>query len=692
MRSYLGLFLLLLLTRSASAELLEEIETGNLASFQHAGSLSEVVCHPDGVHVLSSSRDQCVRLWSIQSGQLVRRFTAPYCGDMWGIRFIKEGEEFLAASGSGKVYRFEVATGTVLSSYKQSGTAYRIAVHPDGKRFVGTDSKNNATLWEIETGRLVRKFVGHTDDVYTAIIVNDGKTLITGSDDATVRQWNLESGECLETLKNSPTFGSVFTLALSPDKARFAMVSGDNYVRVFDSGTLKELWKTKLKQEGEVICWSPDGSMVASTSDDSHLYLLNTDDGKIIRKIKTPRSSHTPITFTNDGKMLISGGDYVLHLHKVETGERVEPGMGFSKKYNSYDHIAVAPGGSRIYLADGSSLEIRDRTDPSLNKKLTDSREVSAMALSKDGKFIATGGSRGTITVRDTVRFEVVGTMSTKARVNALAFLADGVRLISGGDDKQAVLWAIHSGKRIREFKGHTDDILSLIISPDGRQMVTTARDLSVRLWSVLDGEEQALYLLDGQRPNSVSYLDGGRSLVVAMNEKEVWGRILPRIVSKVEMEIKDVRAFVKRLGDEHFEVREKALLELGGYGKQVIPLLKEMKSEDPEIRTRIQGLPDFIRGVMAKTGLKEIYELEDDLALVATDPLGEFWAGALGTGGASRLIVGETIPERSTVRVLSTVSQDHGCLQISFSPDGNYIGTVNADGTYSLFKMNRAQ
>ena len=95
---------------------------------------------------------------------------------MWGIRFIKEGKEFLAASGSGKVYRFEVATGTVLSSYKQSGTAYRIAVHPDGKRFVGTDSKNNATLWEIETGRLVRKFVGHTDDVYTAIIVNDGKT------------------------------------------------------------------------------------------------------------------------------------------------------------------------------------------------------------------------------------------------------------------------------------------------------------------------------------------------------------------------------------------------------------------------------------------------------------------------------------------------------------------------------------
>ncbi len=692
MRTFPGLFLLLFSILPVSGGFLEEVETGNLASFQHAGSLSEVVCHPDGVHVLSSSRDQCVRLWVIQSGQLVRKFSAPGCGDMWGIRFIKEGKEFLGASESGKIYRFEVATGKVLKTYQQSGTAYRISVHPDGKHFIGTDSRNNATLWEIETGRSVRNFAGHTDDIYTAIIVNDGKTLITGSDDTTVRQWSLETGECLKTLKNKPTFEDIFTLALSPDKARFAMVSGDDYVRVFDSETLKERWKTKLKEEGEVVCWSPDGSMVASTSDDGHLYLLNSEDGAIIRKIKTPRNSHTPIAFTNDGKSLISGGDYVLHLHAVETGERVEPELGFSKKYLSYDHIAVAPEGSRIYLADGSTWEFRDRINPSLNQKFQEAKEVNAMALSRDGKFIATADSRGTITVRDTVKFVVVRTMSTKASVNALAFLPDGLRLLSGGDDKQAVLWAIESGKKIREFKGHTDDVLSLAISRDGQQLVTTARDKSVRLWSVSDGEEQAFYLLKDERPNSVAYLDGGRSLVVAINKRDVWGRILPKIVRKVEMKVEDVHAFVKMLGDESFEAREKALAELAGYGRQVVPVLREIKSEDPEVRTRIQGLPNFIRGVMAQKGLKKIDELEDDLALVATDPLGEFWAGALGTEGSSRLIIGETIPKEAAVRVLSTVDQNHGCLQISFSPDGSYLGTVNADGTYSLFKVNRAR
>ena len=88
----------------ATADILTEVETGNLAGFQHGGSVSEVVCHPDGVHVLSSSRDQCVRLWEIETGKLIRRFTEDGCGDMWGIRIIREGKEFLAASSSCLLY------------------------------------------------------------------------------------------------------------------------------------------------------------------------------------------------------------------------------------------------------------------------------------------------------------------------------------------------------------------------------------------------------------------------------------------------------------------------------------------------------------------------------------------------------------------------------------------------------------
>ena len=270
---------------------------------------------------------------------------------MWGIRFIKEGKEFLAASSSNKVYRFEVATGRVLRTYSHPDDAYRIALHPDGKHFVATGDGNIAILWELETGKKIRQFAGHTSDVYSAIIAEDGKKLITGSSDDTIKQWDLETGECLKTLKEKPKYDDVFTLAASPDRKQFAVVSDDHHVRVFDSISLEEIWKVKLKQEGQVVAWAPNGKWVATASDDGHLYLLNANDGKVVRKIKTAGSSHTPVTFSNDSTMLISGGDWILHLHDVVTGERIKPGMGFSGHLRAYDAVAIGMGGQKIYTA-----------------------------------------------------------------------------------------------------------------------------------------------------------------------------------------------------------------------------------------------------------------------------------------------------------------------------------------------------
>jgi WD40 repeat protein len=669
---------------------LEEMETSGLASFQHAGSVSEVVCHPDGIHVLSSARDQCVRLWEVKSGKLVRRFTVPGCGDMWGIRFLNKGKEFLAASSSNDVFRFEVETGKVLQKYSHSGTAYRLAVLPDEKSFVCTDGSNRAILWETATGKKLQTFSGHSEDVYTAIIVNDGKTLITGSEDKSVRQWKIETGKCLKTITDKPAFGDVYTLTPSPDRKRFAMVSDDGHARVFDSATLKEVWKTKLKDEGEVVAWAPDNSLIATTSDDENLYLMDPKNGKIKRKIKTARNAHTPITFSNDSKFIISGGDYILHVHDAKTGERVEPGLGYPDKYDSYDHMAIAPGGGRLYLSDGTSWQVLDRENPDANREFTESQSVTAMALSHDGKFIAVGCERGQIKVRDTTEFKLIGSMTDKGEVNGLAFLPDGKRLIAGGGNNQVVLWAIEGEKRLRRFEGHTDDLVGLALSKDGEQLVTLSTDRSIRTWSVAGGEEQAKFVLDNKRPAGIAYLDGGRSLVISTDTEEVLARILPEIVVEDKIDEEVVSKWVRQLADDQFFKRKEAMEELAGFGKRVIPIVEAIETEDPEVKFRLVGVRDTIRGSLARNAFKEAATLEDDLGVLATDPLGEFWVGKLGDEGASRIVVGVVDHDAEAIEILQTVDNGHGCLQLTFSPDGSHLGTVNADGTYSLFKVIR--
>jgi WD40 repeat protein len=669
---------------------LKELETSGVASFQHAGSVSEIVCHPDGVHVLSSARDQCVRLWEIESGKLVRRYTVPGCSDMWGIRFLKKGKEFLAASSSNDVFRFEVETGKVLQRYSHSGTAYRLAVLPDEKSFVGTDGKNTAVLWETATGKKLRTFSGHTKDVYTAIVVNGGKTLITGSEDKSIKQWNIETGECLKTITDKPAYGDVFTLAVSPDKKRFAMVCDGGHARVFDSTTLKEIWKTKLGEEGEVVVWAPDDSLIASTSDDGNLYLFHPKTGKVVKKIKTVQKSHTPITFTNDSKFIISGGDSILHIHNVETGERVEPGMGYPDNYESYDHLAVGPVGSRIYVSNGSSWQVLDRENPEASRKFTENQTVTSMALSNDGDFIAIGFERGQIKVLDTMGFELFSSMSDKGSVNGLAFLPDGKRLVAGGGNNRLTLWAIEGGKRLQNFDGHTDDVVVLALSNDGEMLMTLSKDRSIRSWSVTAGEEQAMFKLEKDRPGGIAYLDDGRSLVISTNTKDVLARILPKIQVEEVIDNEVVLKLIKQLADDRFLKRQEAMEKLAGFGKAVIPFAEAMETEDPEVKYRLVGVRDTIRGSLARDAFKKVASLDDNLGVLASDPLGEFWVGKLGVKGASRLLIGGVDRESEGIKILQTIDNQHGCLQLSFSRDGSHLGTVNADGTYSLFKVIR--
>ena len=685
-RHVLGIFLL---AGWAGGEVsLQEVETVGVASFQHANATSEVIAHPDGRHVLSSSRDYCVRLWELKSGKLVRRFTEPGCGMMWGIRFVNEGKEFLAASSSNRVYRFELATGKVLMTYDHPDDVYRLALHPDGKHFVAVGSAKAVILWQLETGKKVRTFNGHTGDVYTAIVVEDGKRLITGSSDDTVKQWDLESGECLKTLKEKPTFDDVFTLATSPDGKRFAMVSDDQNVRVFDSASLEEVWKTKLAENGQVVAWSPDGRQLATASKDGHLSLLAAADGGVAKKIKTAKGPHTPVTFSPDGKVLVSGGDWILHLHDVETGERIKPGMGFSSHSFAYDALAVGKGGRWTVAADGTRLEIRDREKSGESRTIAESGNISSMTLSEDGSFLAIGGEQGEISIRETEGFTRVHRLQSTTAITSLDFSSDGSRLVSGGARGVVTVWAVATGEKIRELVGHRDTVNKVAFHAGGEQVITVADDRTLRVWSVPGGGAPVVMTVKHDNPDDFLILDEGCSLLVSGESEKLYGRILPKVKLREIEDPAQVRQLVEQLGDELYQKREQAMQELAGFGREVLPLLEAVQTTDPEVRARLIGVRKVMWGSLSNQDFRVVKEFDEDLSGIVADPKGRFWAGRLGENGVERIVLGRIDDERKGVAVIQTVENVHGCKRLVFSPDGGHLGSLNADGTITLYRV----
>jgi len=154
------------------------------------------------------------------------------------------------------------------------------------------------------------------------------------------------------------------------------------------------------------------------------------------------------------------------------------------------------------------------------------------------------------------------------------------------------------------------------------------------------------------------------------MREKEVWGRIQPPLSVKGEMSKVEVEALVEVLATGDFEEREAATLELAAFGERVMPMLESFEIQSPEAQRRVLSLPRVWMGLSPFKEFEVMKKFEEDIVRFATDPKGKLWVGIHG--------------------IEETVDLGHGFLEASFSPDGSHLSTVNADGTYSLFKVNR--
>lgn len=95
--------------------------------------------------------------------------------------------------------------------------------------------------------------------------------------------------------------------------------------------------------------------------------------------------------------------------------------------------------------------------------------------------------------------------------VLALAFSADGTRVLSGSEDHSARLWDVERGREIRPFLGHSDDVLAVAFAPDGKRVLTGSNDRTVRLWDASSGRELRVLVGHTERVSSVVFSPDGR-------------------------------------------------------------------------------------------------------------------------------------------------------------------------------------
>jgi WD40 repeat protein len=284
-------------------------------------------------------------------------------------------------------------------------TFHSVAISPDGRFVLAGSNGHTLSLWDIASGRQVRRFAGHTDYVSSIAFSPDGRFALSGAgdDDKTMRLWDVSSGQ--EVRRFTGHERAVGSVAFSPD-GRFALSgSWDGTVRLWDIASGKQIRRFSGRANTvRSVAFSPDGRFALSGHEgglDNTLRLWDVTSGKQIRHF-AEKGSVKDAALSPDGQLALSSDDdfdqssrqwsYHLRLWDVTTGRQIRefenPGLPSS--------VAFSPDGRFALSGDSGSLGVGVRLwDVATGKTVKFLEETGwsqdQVAFSRDGRFVVSG-------------------------------------------------------------------------------------------------------------------------------------------------------------------------------------------------------------------------------------------------------------------------------------------------------------
>lgn len=357
---------------------------------------------------------------------------------------------------------------------------------------------------------------GHTAKVNCVAFSLTGQYLASGSDDTTIRLWEVSTGRVYRVLTGD--FGAITAVAFSPDSRILASASKDQTVKLWDVESGAERRTIKVGMTAEVLYFSADGKAVNAASKPeagfSSALPVNRWDVTNGRKLEvTYRNATDTTSFNSDPNVLelvaantgafdspmnvilrdgISGQEHPTAL-KTKSGEQ-------GKELHI---LGVGPRGRLIALAntsDGSASVVEmDTGRPVLHLDAPPQTDdpvrfvIDHITFSPDERWLVTEES-DSIRLWDARSGQLDRTLLSHMhgiRVNGIAFSKDGRYLAeASGDDPEERNFRLYSiqGGGERNLSGVTSQAIAMAISADGHFMASASTDGSVAIWDLRQG------------------------------------------------------------------------------------------------------------------------------------------------------------------------------------------------------------
>ena len=186
-----------------------------------------------------------------------------------------------------------------------SGEVNKGALSADGTRALSGSDDTTVRIWDIETGRSIRVFKGHSGNIYSVAFSADGTRALSGSNDHTVRLWDVETGRSIRVFKGHS--GLVLSVTFNADGTRALSGSGDHTLRLWDveSGRSIRVFEGHSASVRSVA-FSADGTRVFSVALNGVLCLWTLKQAGFTTTTKAFSAQPEQVQYTN-AKVLLVG-------------------------------------------------------------------------------------------------------------------------------------------------------------------------------------------------------------------------------------------------------------------------------------------------------------------------------------------------------------------------------------------------
>ncbi|CDF38978.1 WD40-repeat containing protein [Chondrus crispus] len=410
---------------------------------------------------------------------------------------------------SGEVYGCQVASGAKVVVFTQSAEKEMKMVELEGEFETERQGPGDLEASRRKMCRRLRAYFGMCFGSVTSEVTADNpsvtratcatlcerkENVVVGYEDGTLRLWSTSERKVLRIFRGHKS--RMNCVAMSGDGRRVVSGSGDRSVRVWDVETGAQVGEALVGHTGWVrsVAMSGDGRHVVSGSDDKSVRVWDVETGAQVGEALVGHTAWVgSVAMSGDGRRVVSGsGDRSVRVWDVETGAQVgEALVGHTSWVWS---VAMSGDGRRVVSgSEDGSVQVWDvETGAQVGEALVGhTGSVDSVAMSGDGRRVVSGSDDGSVRVWDVETGAQVGEalVGHTNWVRSVAMSGDGRRVVSGSGDKSVRVWDVETGAQVGEaLVGHTDWVRSVAMSGDGRRVVSGSDDGSVRVWDVERG------------------------------------------------------------------------------------------------------------------------------------------------------------------------------------------------------------